>query len=179
MTMTKEEICRDYRQAAAPSKQIRILADLNQCDREEIKRILIEGGCKLPGNCTSTKKTKSKNVTLAVGDPDKSAKTDTVPQKLQGAKSDAGKLQLSVVPPEIIESVARVRAYGNAKYADPDNWRRVLPDKFHEALLRHILKSWEDPYAVDPESGLLHLEHAACNIAFLLAMKEKAYDKTK
>lgn len=44
--------------------------------------------------------------------------------------------------------------------------------RYHEALLRHILKAWTDPYAVDPESGLLHIEHAACNIAFLLAQKE-------
>lgn len=33
------------------------------------------------------------------------------------------------------------------------------------------MRAWTDPYAVDPESGLMHLEHAACNIAFLLALK--------
>lgn len=35
MTMTNEEICRDYRAAKVPSKQIHILADLNQCDRRK------------------------------------------------------------------------------------------------------------------------------------------------
>lgn len=93
--------------------------------------------------------------------------------KIPGAKNDDGKLKLSDVPPEIVESVAKIRAYGNAKYADPDNWKRVDPDKFHNALLRHILRAWNDPYAVDPESGLLHLEHAACNIAFLLALRKE------
>ena len=172
MTMTNEEICRDYKAAKAPSKQIHILADLNQCSREKIKQILVEGGCKLPGNCVGTK-TKSKGVPLA-GPP---AKTDDNPQKpakLPGAKNDDGKLMLSMVPPALITAVARVRQYGNAKYADPQNWRRVPPEKFHEALLRHIVAMWEDPWAVDPESGLMHIEHAACNLAFLLGLKEEA-----
>lgn len=92
-------------------------------------------------------------------------------KRLNATKADAGKPHPSFVPPEIIESVMRVREYGNQKYHDPDNWRTVEPERYHDALLRHILRAWNDPYAVDPESGLLHLEHAACNIAFLLALK--------
>ena len=53
MTMTNEEICREYRQAKAPTKQIQILADLNGCKKDEIKQILIDGGEKLPGNMTA------------------------------------------------------------------------------------------------------------------------------
>lgn len=60
MIMTNEEICRDYRAAKAPQKQIGILAELNQCDKERIKRILIEGGEKLPGNMMPKKKTEPK-----------------------------------------------------------------------------------------------------------------------
>jgi len=92
-------------------------------------------------------------------------------EKIPPAKSDAGKPHPSYVPVEIIEAVMRVREYGNQKYHDPDNWKTVEPERYHEALLRHILRAWTDPYAVDPESGLLHIEHAACNIAFLLALK--------
>lgn len=93
------------------------------------------------------------------------------------AKADAGKPHPSYVPVEIIEAVMRVREYGNAKYHDPDNWRTVEPERYHEALLRHILRAWTDPYAVDPESGLMHIEHAACNIAFLLAMPFRLKEK--
>lgn len=46
--MTNEEIIRDYKQAAAPMKQIGILADLNQCSRQDIVKILREAGCELP-----------------------------------------------------------------------------------------------------------------------------------
>ena len=88
------------------------------------------------------------------------------------AKADSGKPHPSYVPVEIIEAVMRVREYGNQKYHDPDNWKTVEPERYHEALLRHILRAWTDPYAVDPESGLMHIEHAATNIAFLLALKE-------
>ena len=37
-----------------------------------------------------------------------------------------------------------------------------------DALLRHLLLYLDDPLALDEESGLPHLEHAACNLAFLL-----------
>lgn len=161
VTMTNEEIVRDYRQAKAPSKQIRILADLNQTDRKTIMQILIDGGCKLPGNCGNAKK------------PQKTASKTQETGKLPGAKSDAGKLQLSTVPPEAIIAVAKIRAYGNAKYADPDNWKRVAPEKFHGAMLRHVLAIWEDWKAVDPESGMPHLWHLMCNGAFLCAMMEE------
>lgn len=90
-----------------------------------------------------------------------------------GAKADTGKPHPSYVPVEIIEAVMRVREYGTAKYKSPDNWKTVEPERYHEALLRHVLRAWNDPYAVDPESGLLHLEHIACNVAFLLALRKE------
>lgn len=98
----------------------------------------------------------------------------TLPQGTPApAKSDAGKPHPSYVPVEIIEAVMRVREYGNKKYHDPDNWRTVEPERYHDALLRHVLRAWNDPYAVDPESGLMHLEHIACNVAFLLALRKE------
>lgn len=87
--------------------------------------------------------------------------------KLPGAKSDAGKLDLTQVPPEIIRAIAAIRDYGNRKYSDPDNWRRVEPQKFHAALIRHAVAMWEDPWAIDPESGYPHLWHLVTNGAFL------------
>lgn len=48
MTMTAEEIVREYKQAKYPEKQIRILADQNSCDPSKIKSILKQAGCELP-----------------------------------------------------------------------------------------------------------------------------------
>ena len=59
----------------------------------------------------------------------------------QEAKADAGKPRLSLVPPAIIEAVGRVRTYGTEKYGDPDNWRKVEPDRLDAAYLRMAQKS--------------------------------------
>ena len=48
MTMTKDEIVRDYKAAKTPAKQIAVLADLNVCTKKEIVEILREAGCELP-----------------------------------------------------------------------------------------------------------------------------------
>lgn len=44
MTMTKEEILRDYKTAKDPRAQVKILADLNLCKSEDIITILKEMG---------------------------------------------------------------------------------------------------------------------------------------
>lgn len=90
------------------------------------------------------------------------------------AKDDGGKIRPSLVPPEIIYAVTRVREYGTKKYHDPENWRNVEPERYFNAMLRHVLAAWDDPYSVDSESGLMHLEHIACNVAFLLQFRAEA-----
>ena len=60
---------------------------------------------------------------------------------IEGTKDDNGKLKLSSVPPELIEAVARVRDFGDRKYTDPENWKHIAPERWHEALLRHVLQS--------------------------------------
>ena len=89
----------------------------------------------------------------------------------QQAKADAGKLQLCMVPREIIRNIAVVREYGNRKYGDPENWRTVEIDRYRNAAFRHWLAYLDDPKGCDEESGLLHLWHLACNIAFLCEME--------
>lgn len=88
----------------------------------------------------------------------------------QTAKADSGKLRLTLVPRGIIRAIARVRMFGTAKYHDEDNWKRVEKWRYKDALCRHILAYLDDEYSVDEESGLPHLHHAACNIAFLIEM---------
>lgn len=98
-------------------------------------------------------------------------------QPEQAAKYDGGKPHPSYVPVEIIEGVMRVREYGHAKYGDQaDHWDQVEAKRYHQAMLRHVLACWNDPYSVDPESGLLHLEHIATNVAFMLALRSGGED---
>ena len=95
----------------------------------------------------------------------------------QTIKADAGKLKLSLVPTEIIKAIARVRMYGNNKYptGGPDNWKEVEIQRYRDALLRHIMLYIESPYGLDEESGLPHLEHSACNVAFLCEKQKGKY----
>lgn len=89
----------------------------------------------------------------------------------QTAKADHGKLQLTLVPREIIRAIARIRMYGTEKYHNPDNWRNVSAERYRDAAYRHFLSYLDDPAGVDEESGLPHLWHLACNIAFLIEME--------
>lgn len=95
----------------------------------------------------------------------------------QEAKADRGKLQISLVPTQIIKDVAEVRMYGNEKYGDPNNWKTVEKQRYVDALLRHLLAYVEDPDGVDEESGIPHYKHAACNMAFLCEMEKWKNDR--
>lgn len=91
----------------------------------------------------------------------------------QTIKSDAGKPQLTLVPREIIFDIARVREFGNMKYKDPNSWRNVEKERYRDAAFRHFMKYLDEPNGVDEESGLPHLWHLACNIAFLCELETK------
>ena len=85
----------------------------------------------------------------------------------QEAKADAGKAQLTLVPREIIWDIAQIRMYRTKKYKNPDNWKKVETVRYQDAAMRHFLAYLDNPESVDEESGLPHLWHLACNIAFL------------
>ena len=85
----------------------------------------------------------------------------------QQAKADTGKVEIDLVPVQIIRDIAEVRMYGTQKYRAPDNWKQVELRRYINALLRHTLDFIEDIHSVDPESGIPHYKHMACNMAFI------------
>lgn len=94
------------------------------------------------------------------------------------AKSDAGKPRPTLVPVSLMEAVTAVREYGCAKYHDPENWRRVEPQRYRDALYRHWL-AYLKGEKTDPESGLPHLWHLATNAAFLIEMEQEAKENAE
>lgn len=95
-------------------------------------------------------------------------------------KFDAGKPRLSLVPPSLIEAVGTIRTYGTEKYRnDPDGWKHVEPERYVDALMRHLCEYLRDPESKDPESGYPHLWHLACNVAFLIELQEVANHETE
>jgi hypothetical protein len=89
----------------------------------------------------------------------------------QTAKADMGKPRLTLVPRTIFYAIAQVREYGNRKYGEPESWRAVEIERYRDAAFRHLLAYLDDPQGVDEESGLPHLHHLACNVAFLAEME--------
>lgn len=86
------------------------------------------------------------------------------------AKFDSGKPRPLLVPVSLMDAVTAIREYGCQKYADPENWRKVEPERYKNALYRHWL-AYLRGEQTDPESGYPHLWHLACNAAFLIEME--------
>lgn len=97
--------------------------------------------------------------------------------QIKGAKYDDGKPRPSLVPVEAIEAIMQVREFGKAKYQDAEDWRKVPREKWLDALLRHVLHIWDNPLALDDESGLPALWHVITNAAFLCAAYKDDIDK--
>lgn len=83
-------------------------------------------------------------------------------------KHDSGKLRYDLIPPRPLKSLARVLSYGAEKYA-PNSWQNLddFKNRYYAALMRH-LEAWRLGENFDPESHLYHLEHAFCNLMFLV-----------
>lgn len=88
-------------------------------------------------------------------------------QTSHACKRDDGKLKIRLVPTQIIRDIAEVRMYGTQKYGDEDGWKGVENYRYVDALLRHTLAFLDDCNGVDPESGIPHYKHMACNMAFI------------
>ena len=92
-----------------------------------------------------------------------------------GLKHDGGKARLDLVPPEIIEAVGEVMTFGAEKYGE-NSYKQVDPKRYRAALMRHICKWLKNPHGIDADSGLPHLWHIACNVAFLLELDKGGED---
>jgi hypothetical protein len=84
----------------------------------------------------------------------------------EGMKDDSGKARYDLLAPEALSGLVDVLTFGARKYADR-NWERGIAfSRVFGAVMRHLWAWWrgEDN---DPETGLSHLDHAACCIHFL------------
>ena len=85
----------------------------------------------------------------------------------EAMKYDGEKVRLDLLPADPIIDIGKVLTYGARKY-NPENWRKGLAwSRCYGAALRHLL-AWHKGETNDPETGLNHLAHAACEILFLL-----------
>lgn len=91
---------------------------------------------------------------------------------MSGRKDDAGKARHDLIPPELPDAVAQVLAFGASKYGER-NWERGMHwGRPFAALMRHMWSWWRGE-RYDHETGMPHLWHAACCIAFLIAYENR------
>ena len=100
---------------------------------------------------------------------------------LNGKKFDQGKTEWDLLPLGPVEEVVKVLMHGKEKYGR-DNWQLVDNPirRYYSAAQRHLAAfrrarfDTKNPFdAVDSESKLHHLAHAACCILFLLWHERK------
>lgn len=86
---------------------------------------------------------------------------------------DNPKRLIELVPPILIAEIADVMTFGAKKYA-PGNWMRGMSwSTVYGALQRHQ-NSWFMGEENDPDSGLPHMGHAGCCLAFLSHFRNNA-----
>lgn len=94
--------------------------------------------------------------------------------KGSGARANAGKIDLTLVPMLLLGGVTRVFMGGCLKYQDW-NWAKGM--KWGSAMactLRHLFKWWYLGEENDPESGEHHLDHVLANV-FMMKHYTRAY----
>ena len=97
----------------------------------------------------------------------------------EGKKYDQDKSRVDLIDPDWLEDVGRVMGFGAKKYA-PNNWK-IVPnaiERYEAAAFRHMSK-YKQGQKIDPEFGVHHLAHAACNILFLLWFENQSLNKVK
>lgn len=83
-----------------------------------------------------------------------------------GARFNAGKPDLSLIPLASLQDEALVWMYGEKKYKR-NNWQKGMKWSIPLACMLRHLGQWQLGEDLDPESGLPHLAHAACNLRML------------
>ena len=90
----------------------------------------------------------------------------------EGVKFDQGKARYDLLPGEFLEATAQVLTFGAAKYGER-NWEHGMKwGRPFAALMRHMW-AWWGGEGKDPETGMSHLWHAACCLAFMIAYEAR------
>lgn len=90
----------------------------------------------------------------------------------EGKKFDHDKLPYHLLPPELLGATANVLKFGADKYGER-NWEKGMAwSRPFAALMRHMWAWWSGEDR-DSETGMSHLWHASCCIAFLIAYEER------
>jgi hypothetical protein len=100
--------------------------------------------------------------------------------KIVGKKDDESKPRMSLLIdgcPNALLEVGKVLTFGAIKYKDHD-WLNVKDGvgRYTSAMIRHMVAK-STGQKIDPESGLSHAAHIACNALFILELELRASEE--
>lgn len=111
--------------------------------------------------------------------------TDASPLPQEKIKLDDGKVDWTFLPFDALEEVVKVLEWAaSGKYAR-ESWRYLRDDprkgtvdgRALRSALRHIVADTNFNQPIDPETGLSHLAHAACQVLFAIAHRRMKKEK--
>ena len=89
----------------------------------------------------------------------------------KGRKWDQGKLKYDLILVGFLELMAEILTKGEINHPkEPDgtpSWQLVEPERYVNALFRHLQEYRKDPGSLDKEMGTHHMGHVAVNAMFL------------
>lgn len=97
------------------------------------------------------------------------APTPSAPDQTQ--RKDAGKDPWHLLPFDALREVVLVLAFGANKYRERGWESGMAWSRCVASLQRHFFEWYQLRNDRDPETGLLHLGHIACNALFLVAFQ--------
>lgn len=128
--------------------------------------------------CTAEEIQAATELALVYGHPvaENASSTKAADHK-DGMKFDDGKIDMRLLTRDLAKPlflVSTVLTYGKIKYEE-SGWKSVQKERYESALDRH-LTAWRTGEQQDPETGIHHLAHVACNVLFLLWHEVKDTD---
>lgn len=79
---------------------------------------------------------------------------------------------------DVIPELLGIYQYGIRKGYLKDSWRNVAPERYEDALMRHMTAHLQGEER-DPESGLRHIAHVAWNALAVMALTGPMKDVAK
>lgn len=89
---------------------------------------------------------------------------------MEFTKHDIGKPRYGLIPPIAELEMVKVLTFGAQKYS-ADNWKNADDlTRYIDAAMRHI-SAYRIGEQTDSETGLHHLSHAMCCLAFIVDLE--------
>ncbi len=97
----------------------------------------------------------------------------SLPNYTQDHKADSGKTDYTLLSVPFLEKMAEVRMFGVVRYKERDSWKKVEPERFKQALMRHCMEYINGKEINLEDGGVSVLAQIAVNAQFLYDLSKE------